>query len=342
MQDSLVDPPNVAQPNAAQPKYQQLIETVLVGIEQGTLELGQQLPSINEWASNQGVAKVTVAKAYEDLRQRGVVRSQHGKGFYVASTNVRTSLNVLMIFDTLNAYKETLYDELKAALPADASLSVFFHHYNPSVFESLIRNNLGRYNAYVLMPHFDSDVTDTVALIPTDKLLLLDQLLPNLPGDYSAVYQDFEQDIYQALTAASDRLKQYSSLTLVQSKDRFQYIPAATLAGFQQFGRDHNFPCHVVDAYSDALVQAGEAFLLFADRDLVSFLKQVDHLGLRLGQEVGLLSYDDTPMKEILAGGISVISTDFAQMGKTAGRLLTSRQREKIANPGGLIRRNSL
>ena len=325
-----------------QPKYQQLIETVLSGIERGSLLLGQQLPSISEWASTQGVAKVTVAKAYEDLRQRGVIRSQHGKGFYVASTNVRSSLNILVIFDTLNAYKETLYDALKAALPDDATLSVFFHHYNPAVFETLVHNNLGRFNAYVVMPHFDSDVSSIVALIPAEKLLLLDQTLLTLPGDYSAVYQDFEQDIYGALTAAYERLKQYSRLTLVLSKDRFQYVPADLLAGFQRFGRDFNFPCRIVDTYSVTLVQPGEVFLLFADRDLVTFLKDIDWLGLKLGEQVGLLSYDDTPMKEILAGGISVISTDFAQMGQTAGQLLANRRREKVANPGGLTLRNSL
>ncbi|UFH53698.1 GntR family transcriptional regulator [Spirosoma sp. KNUC1025] len=325
-----------------QPKYQQLIETVLSDIEQGTLELGQQLPSISEWASRQGVAKVTVAKAYEDLRQRGIVRSQHGKGFYVASTNVRSSLNVLVIFDTLNAYKETLYDALKAALPDDSTLSVFFHHYNPAVFETLVRNNLGRFNAYVLMPHFDDDVSDIVALIPLEKLLLLDQTLPTLPGDYSAVYQDFEQDMYSALMAAFERLRRYDRLTLVLSKDRFQYVPAGLLRGLWRFSEDFGFACRVVDTYSTDLVKVGEVFLLFADRDLVSFLKDVDALGLILGEQVGLLSYDDTPMKEILAGGISVISTDFSQMGQTAGQLLANRQRAKIANPGGLTLRHSL
>lgn len=330
------------EPTADQPKYQQLIETVLNGIERGTLILGQQLPSISEWASTKGVAKVTVAKAYEDLRQRGVVRSQHGKGFYVASTSVRTSLNILVVFDTLNAYKETLYDALKTALPTDVTMSVFFHHYNPDLFETLIRNSLGRYNAYVVMPHFDSDVSDIVALLPADKLLLLDQNLPTLSGDYMAVYQNFEQDIYDALTAAIDRLRQYRKLTLVLAKDHFQYVPATTLTGFRRFGQDCDFSCNVVDTYSDELVQPGEAFLLFADRDLVAFLKQVNRAGLSLGQEVGLLSYDDTPMKEILAGGISIISTDFAQMGQIAGELLTQHRRAKIANPGGLILRNSL
>jgi DNA-binding transcriptional regulator YhcF (GntR family) len=336
MQESLIDlPPN-------QPKYQQLIETVLTGIEQGILELGQQLPSISEWAGAQGVAKVTVAKAYEDLRQRGVIRSQHGKGFYVASTNVRTTLNVLVIFDTLNGYKETLYDALKAALPDDAILSVFFHHYNPSVFETLIRNNIGRFNAYVLMPHFDSDVSDVVALVPADKLLLLDQTIPSLPGDFSAVYQDFERDIYNALMAAYERLQRYQRLTLLLLKEQFQHIPASLLAGFENFGQAANFPVRIVDHYTDELVRPGEAFLLFADRDLVSILKAIDRLGLTLGEQVGILSYDDTPVKEILAGGISVISTDFAQMGKTAGELLANRQRLKIANPAGLTLRNSL
>jgi DNA-binding LacI/PurR family transcriptional regulator len=47
-------------------------------------------------------------------------------------------------------------------------------------------------------------------------------------------------------------------------------------------------------------------------------------------------------VKEILAGGITVISTDFARMGQTAGELLTHRIREKRANPGGLILRHSL
>lgn len=327
---------------SGQPKYQQLIESVLTAIEHGTLAHGQQLPSISELSGAQKVAKVTVAKAYEELRQRGIIRSQHGKGFYVASTDVRAPLNVLVIFDTLNAYKETLYDALKAALPPDTALSIFFHHYNPQVFENLIRNGLGHYNAYVIMPHFDEDISAIVELLPKDKLLLIDQALPGLEGPYAAVYQDFERDIYQALMAGLPSLQRYRKLTLVQSRARFQYIPAGTLAGFKRFGRDANLACALVDNYSDDLVRPGEAYLLFAERDLIQFIKHVNRMNWRLGEEVGLISYDDTPVKEILAGGITVISTDFAQMGQTAGQLLTERSRMQIANPGGLILRQSL
>ncbi|RRA99970.1 GntR family transcriptional regulator [Larkinella rosea] len=324
------------------PKYQQLIDSVLAAIEKGTLGHGQQLPSISELADKQGVGKVTVAKAYEELRQRGVIRSQHGKGFYVASTDVRTSLNVLVIFDTLNAFKEMLYEALKAALPADAALSIFFHHYNPQVFESLIRNGLGRYNAYVIMPHFEADVSDIVSQIPRDKLLLIDQAMPDLTGDYAAVYQDFEKDIYEALKAGLPKLRRYRKVTLVQSKAHFQYIPPGTLAGFRRFGEESGMACVVVDNYHDELIQPGEAYLLYADRDMIQFIKHANRMNWQLGQDVGLISYDETPVKEILAGGITVISTDFAQMGQTAGQLLTERSRVKIANPGRLILRQSL
>ncbi len=336
MTDTTIDPA------LDQPKYQQLVDAVLTGIEQGALVLGQQLPSISELAGQHSVAKVTVTKAYEVLRERGIVLARHGKGFYVASTEVRTPLNVLVLFDTLNAYKETLYDSLKAALPPDTVLNVFFHHYNRTLFESLIRNNLGRYNAYVVMPHFNDDVSELVGLIPADKLLLIDQTITTLPGDFTAVYQDFEQDIYRALMTALGRLRRYQKLTLIRSNDHFQYIPTTLLDGLYRFGRDSGIPCVAVDNYDDGLVRAGEAFLLFAERDLIAFIKQVNRTGLVLGQDVGLIAYDDTPVKEILAGGITVISTDFARMGQTAGELLTNRTRAKVANPGGLIMRQSV
>ena len=49
-----------------------------------------------------------------------------------------------------------------------------------------------------------------------------------------------------------------------------------------------------------------------------------------------------SPLKEILASGITVISTDHEKMGETAARMMRNRQQGKIRNPFTLIRRNSL
>lgn len=325
-----------------QPKYRQIIEAVENAIQRGAVAHGQQLPSISELADGQQIARVTVAKAYEELRQRGVIMAQHGKGFYVASTGVRSALNVFVLFDTLNAYKETLYDAFKQALPADTRVSLFFHHYNRRVFDGLIRDSIGGYTYYVVMPHFDEDVSQTVGMLPADRLLLIDQTIPTLSGEFAAVYQNFEEDTYHALVAGLDHIRKYHRLTLVLSEDPFQYVPGSIITGFKRFGREHGVPCVVAETYSDQLIWPGEAYLLFADRDLIRFVKHTDRKGWQPGQEVGLISYDDTPMKEILKGGITVISTDFAEMGRMAGQLISERSRIKVANPGGLILRNSL
>jgi len=328
--------------HSSQPKYRQISEAVISSIETGSLQRGEQLPSISELATSQNIAKVTVAKAYEDLRQRGVIQAQHGKGFYVATNQVRNKLNLFILFDTLNAYKETLYYALKEELPTNTQLSLFFHHYDRELFDYLIKNNLGNYNYYVIMPHFNEDVADVINLIPKDKLLIIDKDVDSLNGNYAAVFQDFARDIFEALTSGLDLLKNYTKLTLIRSTNQFQFIPAGIITGFKKFGKIHGIYCQTADKFKPGLLKKGEAYLLFTDRDMVSFIKEVNTKGLKLGSDVGLISYDDTPMKEILEGGITVISTDFEKMGRTAGQLINTRTLEQKANPARLIRRNSL
>ncbi|HRH59114.1 MAG TPA: hypothetical protein PL045_00980 [Chitinophagaceae bacterium] len=84
-------------------------------------------------------------------------------------------LNIFVLFDTFNAYKEILYQAFKTALPQDARCSIFFHHYDISQFGHLIHNSIGKYNFYVIMPHFDKDVSNIINIIPKEKLLLLDK-----------------------------------------------------------------------------------------------------------------------------------------------------------------------
>lgn len=328
--------------SSSRPKYQQILESILDSIENGRLAQGQQLPSISELSEWQQVAKVTVAKAYEELRQRGVISSRHGKGFYVASTNVRNPLNVFLLFDTLNAYKETLFYALQNALPDGTPISLFFHHYDRALFESHIQNSLGKFSYYVVMPHFNEDVSEVLRRIPRDKLVVVDKAVPQLEGDYAAVFQDFDADIFTALASGLDLLLPYRRLTLVLSGDHFQFIPVGICSGFTRFCQSVGLAHRIVESYQPGLVQPGEAYILFADRDLVAFVKHLHATGLKAGRDVGLISYDDTPLKEILEGGITVISTDFEEMGRTVGRMMLHKLKEKMANPSRLIRRKSL
>ncbi len=78
------------------------------------------------------------------------------------------------------------------------------------------------------------------------------------------------------------------------------------------------------------------------DRDLVILLKQAERQSMALGKDFGIISYNDTPLKEILAGGITTLSTDFKLMGQTMASLLNKKSIETIENPWRLNIRKSL
>jgi DNA-binding LacI/PurR family transcriptional regulator len=59
-----------------------------------------------------------------------------------------------------------------------------------------------------------------------------------------------------------------------------------------------------------------------------------------LGQEIGIISFNETTLKELL--NITVITTDFNTMGNTAATLLLENKRIKVKNPFYMIRRDSL
>jgi len=78
------------------------------------------------------------------------------------------------------------------------------------------------------------------------------------------------------------------------------------------------------------------------ETDLVTLIKSCQTKGLKIGKDVGIISYNETPLKEILLDGITVISTDHHKMGETAAKLILENRKEKIKNPFVLIQRKSL
>jgi DNA-binding transcriptional regulator YhcF (GntR family) len=329
--------------SSSKPKFQQLIEYIITAIEDGSFIRGQRLPSINEVSESSGIARMTVAKAYDELRALGLVTSHHGKGFYVSSTDTRNQLNIFVLFDSLAPYKEILYENLIANLGEGVNVNIFFHHHNLKVFENLLMNNLGQYNFYVVMPHFKEDVTKILHNIPKEKLLILDIDSPQLGVDYAILYQDFEQNIYQGLTKAFLLIKKYKTLTLVLSSKNFQFTPVGIINGFEKFCKDNQISYEIIsNLEEEEHLQKDHAYLVFRENDLVRFINWSNKKGWKVGEDIGIISYDDTPIKEILAEGISVISNDFALMGKRAAEMILSREKGRFVNESRFIERKSL
>jgi DNA-binding transcriptional regulator YhcF (GntR family) len=330
-------------PTSSKPKYQQLIDGIIDGINSGLLEHGKQLPSINKVASEFNMARMTVTKAYDDLREKGLISSHHGKGFYVSSTNTKNALRVFILMDALTPYKEILYESIIQHLGEDVSHNLFFHYHDIELFEELITNNLGKYNHYIILPHFNKSVARIVSKIPKDKLLVLDINVKEFSDDYSILYQNFESNIYQGLTTSLDKVKKYQQINLVLSSKSFQYTPDGIIQGFTQFCTENKLEFDIIpDLDDDYELQVNQAYIVFREYDLIKMINWTTKNKLKVGKDIGIISYDDTPLKEIIAEGISVISNDFKKMGHRAAEMIIHRERGRESNEFYFIDRGSL
>ncbi len=73
------------------PIYLQIMRQIEQMISAGRLEPGQELPPIRSLAQQLIINPNTVARAYRDLEQRGVLRSKQGAGTFVAESAPRMS-----------------------------------------------------------------------------------------------------------------------------------------------------------------------------------------------------------------------------------------------------------
>jgi DNA-binding LacI/PurR family transcriptional regulator len=61
-----------------------------------------------------------------------------------------------------------------------------------------------------------------------------------------------------------------------------------------------------------------------------------------VGKDVGVISYNETPLKKIILNGITTISTDFQAMGEKAAQLILEKSTAHIETPFHLNLRSSL
>ena len=70
--------------NSSVPIYQQLRNQIVVGIAEGKLKPGEQLPTIRALAEESGINMMTVSKAYQILKQEGYITTDRRSGAKVA------------------------------------------------------------------------------------------------------------------------------------------------------------------------------------------------------------------------------------------------------------------
>lgn len=325
------------------PKYLQLTNSILSAIESGKIQKDYLLPSINELSYELEISRDTAEKGYKYLKKIGVVGSVPGKGYYIISTDFRRTLKIFLLFNKLSAHKKIIYDAFIKALGEHVAVDFYIYNNDFNLFKKLLSNKKEDYSHYVIIPHFmegHDHVHEVINLIPKEKLVILDKLVPGVSGEYAAVYENFENDIYNALDQAREHLGKYHTIKIIMP--RRSYYPVEILKGFYRFCQQYAFTPKVVNQIQTEEILEGEVYINLMEDDLVILIERIVNLKLKLGKDVGVISYNETPLKKIILNGITTISTDFRQMGEMTAKLILENSKEHLEVPFYLTLRASI
>jgi DNA-binding transcriptional regulator YhcF (GntR family) len=324
--------------NQGIPKYKQIISSIEKTIEKGLLKKDEKLPSINKVCLEFSLSRDTVLQAYEELKKRGIIYAILGKGYYIKSTEIKIKQRILLIFDELNIFKEDLYNSFMENVGKDVQVDIFFHHFNFTVFQKIINDSNGNYNKYIVMPSNFVDVPAIIKTLPIDDVYILDQTNDELKS-FPAVYQNHLKDIYNCLLKGKSKLNNHNKLVMIFPGFR---EPLGMKIGFESFCKDFDYDYEIITEFKNREIKKGEIYIIPNDRDLVQVIEKSQIQELKLGTDFGIISYNETPLKKIVANGITTISTDFEAMGKILAQMILKGEKDQIENKSTLIIRNSL
>ena len=320
------------------PKYKQIITSIENAIISGALKKGDRLPSLNNVRDNHNLSRDTVLMAFKELKTRGIIQSVVGKGYYIINDNIDVTQKVFLLFDELNSFKEDLYNSFINHLGKNIRVDTYFHHFNKDMFAKLINESIGTYNYYVIMPANLKNTHLILKNLPKEKVYILDQTHPEL-SEYSGIYQNFEKDINSNLNKILSVIKNYTKLILLFSEDR---QPKGILKGFNEFCRTNALDNDIINSLEDRIFKKGEVYVIPDDKNLLRIIKKLKEEEFILSKDIGIISYNDTLLKEIVEGGITTISTDFNKMGERLAKMILNKEQIQIENITNLILRNSL
>ncbi|GAA5219986.1 GntR family transcriptional regulator [Membranihabitans marinus] len=333
--------------NSQTPVYKQLINNIQALVNSDILQKGDVLPSLNELSHHLGISKETVKKSYVHLRNKGIIESAHGKGFYIVD-KIKEKISILLIFDKISSHKQVLLNSFTTNLNDNTEITIRLHNQDISLFEKFVEENIDRFDFFVITPHFPLDdisqkrVIKILKKIPNRKLILLDRKIEALRGNYGVIYQDFEIDVYKGLSLGIDTMKKFDKLKVFS-------MPGSLYArliekGISRFCSENKLPYEILHDIDINTIQKNEVYLVInsqLDSELIELIRTAKTKDLKIGSDIGIISYNESPINEIILDGLTVISTDFTEMGRLAAKMITTKSFEKVRCNFLMIRRSS-
>ncbi len=320
-------------------KQEAIVDGILTAISKNEIGKNDPLPSVNKFIGKLGVARMTVVKALNILKERGIIVAEDKVGYFVQDVNVKRDMKVFLFLTGFNSYHEILYNSIiEEITDPNVSIDLFFHHCNPKIFKSVLQENLGSYGLYVITGFNHPSLNPLISKIPKNKLLQI--IRPPVPEGISSINQDFYSGLKTALEKVLVQLQKYREFQLIFPLKIGH--PEEIEHAFTEFCQESRISYSVVNKLSKEQIKKDVAYFVIEDSDLISLIKMGEEMGFQLGLDMGILSYNETPMKEIIRNGITVVSVDFAKMGKEIARFIMNPSKQNRVFTPEIILRKSL
>ena len=329
---------------SARPKYQQIADALLSGIQTKAIGVAEQLPSINEISAQYDVSRDTVERAYKLLKRDGFIKSVRGKGYFAREERADAP-RVLVVLDRLCDDRREVFHGLTEALGPKAEVELHIYGGSFRAFERTLRRNRTRFSDFVLATCFVGAnamrAGELVQELLEDRRVVFVHAEPPGPRrDCGAVTQDFQRDVLAGLHAAGDRLTQYERLHLLFDPES----PArGIITGFLDYAEQRGIDAEVETLEGVPTQLRGRtAYLAVTDRQLAGLVAAASRQNLAIGGDIGVLAIGDSALREVVAGGIDVLATDYRGMGATAAELLLSEKLRRERLQARYVQRGSL
>lgn len=296
-------------------KVKQLSDIIEQDIMMGKYKTDTSLPSINYLSKAYNVSRDTVFKAFSDLRERKLIDSTPGKGYYVTNRQEK----IFLLLDEYSPFKNTLYNSFVRKLSTSYKVDLWFHQYNEHIFNTILHEAIGRYNYYVVMNFDNEKFSPLFNKINPSRLLLLD-FGKFEKENYSYICQNFDDEFYNALTKLTDRLKKYRKIVFQFPADSKH--PRVSADSFRQYCHDNDMVSEISEQEDITDVENGMAYIVIRQTDVVNIIKRSREKGMKCGRDFGIIAYNDTPAYEVIDEGITALSVNWDEMGKQAAKFI--------------------
>jgi hypothetical protein len=157
--------------------------------------------------------------------------------------------------------------------------------------------------------------------------------LPNL--QYSA-YEGYEDEFVDLLQEQKELFMRYLRVMLIFP--RGSLFPIQIISAFQRFTQANRIDLKLKDEILNESIEEKTAYVILEDETLAQLIELAAQKKLTIGDQIGILGYGDSPLKRVIANGITVIDISYEDCKPGGMRQMKAAAKKCLT----FVRRNTL